>query len=112
MSPFFRHVRVYLTDVLAVKSRQASAVVLHPVLGPGPQHETAAFVRHSEAVTSTQAHRPQEMSRECDLVFTTYRGQSEVFLGVCKILKCSLSDSNLLLNPRQVPFRFTSCHLL
>src|SRR5581483_11996433 len=84
------HVSVLLLTVAAVVARHASSMVGHPVTRPRTQHKPCPFPRHCKPVPGAEAHLPQQVCGERNLVLATYGGHGSIFPAANYVLKGGL----------------------
>lgn len=105
--PQLPQVRVLFVPAASVETRQTPCVIANPVFRTGAQDQTIALPGYGQAVSPRQAHLPQEMGRQGDLVLTADCAHGRLFSAADNILYRSFRDFTSAIYLCQEVSRFT-----
>jgi hypothetical protein len=94
--PKLPDVGVLLLTGPAVEATEATAVILHPVPRTSPEHQTITLPADSQAVSGTQAHLPEKLDRQRDLVLAAYGSQGGFLPSAHDVLCRGLPDFTMM----------------
>ena len=105
--PKLPQVPILFLTAFAIQAGQTAGVIAYPILRTGTQDQATALPRYGEAISGGQAHLPQEVGRQRDLVLAADCAHGRLFPAAGNILNSSLCHFTFLISPCQVTHRFT-----